>query len=69
MKNLHILSFTLVLIGAINWGLVGLLDVNLVTMLFGGSTTLVNAIYILVGASGLYLVFTHKGDCMICSKM
>lgn len=41
------------IIGAINWGLIGLLDFNLVTTLFGIDTTLTKIVYILVGLSGL----------------
>jgi uncharacterized membrane protein YuzA (DUF378 family) len=41
------------IIGAINWGLIGLLDFNLVTTLFGIDTILTKIVYILVGLSGL----------------
>lgn len=43
----------LTIIGAINWGLIGLLDFNLVTYLFGNKSLLTNIIYSLVGLSGL----------------
>jgi uncharacterized membrane protein YuzA (DUF378 family) len=66
MKMLHMVAFALVLVGALNWGLVGLLDFNLVTMLLG-STGLVNIVYILVGASAVYIAIGHKKDCKICS--
>lgn len=65
MKMLHIVAFALVLIGALNWGLVGLFGINLVTMIFGASG-LENIIYILVGASAVYIAITHKSDCKIC---
>lgn len=65
MKMLHMVAFALVLIGALNWGLVGLLDMNLVTMIFGMSG-LTNIIYILVGASAVYIAIGHKKDCKIC---
>ncbi len=42
-----------VIIGAVNWGLIGLLDFNLVTFLFGVDTMLTNLVYILVGICGL----------------
>lgn len=66
MKMLHYVAFALVIVGALNWGLVGLLNFNLVTMLLG-STGLVNIVYILVGASAVYIAITHKNDCKICS--
>lgn len=66
MKMLHMVAFVLVVVGALNWGLVGLLGLNLVTMIFGMGT-LENLVYILVGASGIYLAFTHMNDCKMCS--
>jgi hypothetical protein len=50
-------SIVLAVIGAVNWGLVGLFDFNLVSTLFGPMSTLSRIIYVLVGLSGLYLVF------------
>jgi uncharacterized membrane protein YuzA (DUF378 family) len=49
-------SIILVVIGAINWGLVGLFDWNLVAALFGAGV-LARIIYVLVGAAGLYLAY------------
>ncbi|MDO8657421.1 MAG: DUF378 domain-containing protein [Candidatus Levybacteria bacterium] len=66
-KWLHIITFTLVIIGAINWGLVGLLNLNLVTTLFGSTPSVEKIVYILVGLSAVYVVTTHKSDCKICS--
>jgi len=58
-KTLNKLAYILVLIGGINWGLVGLLKINLVTILFGG-LGLEDIVYILVGLSAAYLAFTYK---------
>ncbi|HAV14875.1 MAG TPA: DUF378 domain-containing protein [Candidatus Pacebacteria bacterium] len=69
MKLLHIVAFLLVVIGAINWGLVGLANYNLVEMLFGSVSGLVQLVYVLVGASGVVLLVTHKSDCKVCPKM
>lgn len=68
MKTVHILSFILVVVGAINWGLVGLFNMNLVVAILGGSPMLVELTYIVVGAAGVYLLLTHNGDCKTCSK-
>ena len=68
MKALHMVSFTLVVVGALNWGLVGLLDFNLVTTIFGTMPGVEKLVYILVGASGVVLAATHMQDCKICSK-
>lgn len=65
-KWLHIVSFLLTVVGGLNWGLVGLLNFNLVSTLFGVGTTLEMLVYVLVGLSSLYLLVTHKGDCKIC---
>ncbi len=51
-------AYVLVLIGALNWGLVGAFDFNLVETLFGDMTALARIVYGLVGLSALYLVVT-----------
>ncbi|HWL24521.1 MAG TPA: DUF378 domain-containing protein [Ureibacillus sp.] len=53
MNTLYKIALTLVIIGAINWGLIGLFDFNLVDALFGVDTFLSNLIYSLVGLAGL----------------
>jgi len=68
MKGLHMVSFLLTVVGAINWGLVGLLNFNLVHAILGSIAGLENLVYILVGLSGVYLLVTHKKDCKMCSK-
>lgn len=68
MKALHVLTFLLVVIGALNWGLVGLFNLNLVAVVLGGLPGLEQLVYVLVGASAVYLVATHMGDCKVCSK-
>ncbi len=56
MSTLDYITWILVVIGAINWGLVGAFNYNLVDMLFGlGMIT--QWIYILVGLSGLYILY------------
>ena len=52
-RLLHNLTLLLVTIGAINWGLVGLFDINLVTSLLGAYPAAVKAVYALVGLAGL----------------
>jgi len=69
MKNLHFVVFPLAVIGAFNWGLVGLFNYNLVNALLGSLPGLEKLVYILVGVSGAVLVATHKNDCKVCSKM
>lgn len=56
MKGLNIVVLTLVIIGAINWLLVGLFKFNLVDSLFGSLSVLSRIIYTLVGLSGLWAI-------------
>lgn len=65
MKTLHYAAFTLVVVGGLNWGLLALLNFNLVEVLVG-SLGLTNLVYLLVGASAVWLVLTHKQDCKVC---
>ena len=68
MKWVHMAAYLLVWVGAINWGLVGLFDYNLVSSLLG-SADLVKWVYVLVGVAGVYTVYSHLmlKDCKICS--
>lgn len=54
MRTLSIITLILMVIGAINWGLVGLFGFNLVDTLFGTMSTLSRIIYVLVGLAGLF---------------
>ena len=55
-KGLTYLALTIAIIGAVNWGLIGLLQFDLVAALFGDMSVLSRIVYGLVGLSGLYLV-------------
>jgi uncharacterized membrane protein YuzA (DUF378 family) len=59
-KNLLNLSLVLVIIGAINWGLVGLFGLDLVATLFGFSHPIARMVYVMVGAAGAYLAYLAK---------
>lgn len=56
MKVLNTLVLILVIIGALNWGLIALFDFNLVAWLFGEMTMLSRIVYGLVGLAGLWAV-------------
>ncbi len=58
LRIIHYLALVLVIVGAINWGLVGLFNVNLVSQLFGTVPMLEKLTYILIGASGIVLALT-----------
>lgn len=53
-KTLNMVADILLIVGGLNWGLVGVADWNLVEALFGAWPVLVSIIYILVGLSALY---------------
>ena len=55
IRMLNKITLALVIVGGINWGLVGFFDYNLVEVVFGGVTKVV---YDLVGLSALYVAFT-----------
>lgn len=55
MKAINLITLVLVIVGGINWGLVGLADFDLVAALFGGrDAPLSRVVYILVGLSALW---------------
>lgn len=54
MKVIDYIALVLVIVGAINWGLIGFFSFDLVKMLFGDMTILSRIVYALVGISGLY---------------
>lgn len=71
MKIVHIIAFILTVVGAVNWGLVGLggflgMDMNLVSMLVGSWPQVEWAVYVLVGLSGLTILVNHKKACRDC---
>ena len=64
MKKLDVFAGVLLVVGALNWGLVGLLHVDLVAALvgrhFGETTPISSAIYTLVGVAGVYEALAWK---------
>lgn len=55
MKNLHKIALVLLIVGGLNWGLVGLFNFDLVAMLFGTMSMLSRLVYSLVGLSAVYI--------------
>jgi len=66
MKSLHIVTFVLLAVGGLNWGL-SALGYNIVNMIFGGWPMVEQVVYLLVGASAVYELLTHKSNCKACS--
>ena len=56
MKTIKIIAIILVVVGGLNWGLVGLFNFDLVAAIFGAMSVISRIVYILVGLSAVYLV-------------
>jgi len=60
MKKVDVIAAVLLVIGGLNWGLVGLLNFDLVAKLFGELSVLSRLVYCLVGLAALYQVASLK---------
>ena len=60
MKSLDVVVAVLLVVGGLNWGLVGLLNFDLVATLFGSASLLSRLVYVVVGISALYQVVQWK---------
>ncbi len=58
LTGLDRLALILVIIGGLNWGLVGLFSFNVVAAIFGAVSIVAKIIYVLVGLAALYILFT-----------
>ncbi len=66
MKGLHTVSFILLVVGGLNWLIIGLLGTDYVTVLLGAS--IAKIVYILVGLSAIAEIVGHKSMCKACDK-
>ena len=62
------IAFLLVIVGALNWGLVGIFSFNLVNFLVGGWPLIERIVYILVGLSAISEIIMHPAVCACCAK-
>ena len=62
-------TFILLIIGGLNWGLMGLGLGNVVNSLLGSWPWLESVVYILVGLSAVVEIATHKKTCKMCAGM
>ena len=58
MNALDWAAMVLLIVGGLNWGLVGIFNVDLVAALFGEQTPISRVVYVLVGLSALYSIYT-----------
>ena len=73
-KSLHMVSWILIIVGGLNWGLVGLGGFlggnwNVVNMLLGSMPMVEWLVYVLVGLSAVYEIVSHKKNCRLCGGM
>lgn len=60
MNAVDWVAMVLLIVGGLNWGLVGLFDIDLVAALLGTQTPLSRIVYVLVGLSALYSIYTSS---------
>ena len=56
MRGLDYTALTIVIIGAVNWGLIGFFSFDLVAFIFGNMSWISRLVYVLVGICGIYLL-------------
>jgi len=71
MCTAHKIAWVLLIVGGLNWGLIGLLQFDLVTAIFGAWPMVVRIVYVLVGVSAVMMLAVCKCcmDCSVKSKM
>ena len=60
MRSIDVTAAILLVVGGLNWGLVGLFNFDLVAALFGAGSPLARIVYVLVGAAALYQIVTIR---------
>jgi uncharacterized protein len=61
MKTIDLVSLVLLVVGGLNWGLVGALQFDLVAAIFGAGSALARVVYVLVGLAALYQIVALRG--------
>ena len=60
MKTIDVIAAVLLVVGGLNWGLVGFFNFDLVAAMFGSSSALSNTVYAIVGLCAAYQAFSWK---------
>ena len=66
--NMHKVAFVLLVVGGVNWLLVGLFGWDISRWLGGMDSMVSRAIYVLVGLAAVYEVVMHKENCKACTS-
>ena len=64
--NMHKVTFVLLVVGGLNWLLVGVLGWDISRWLGGMDSVLSRAVYVAVGLAAVYEAATHKTNCTVC---
>lgn len=57
MKTINVIALALLIIGGINWGLVGLFGLDMVANMLGADSVAANALYVIIGVAALYSLY------------
>lgn len=69
MKIIDAIAWIILIVGGLNWGLVGAFDVDLVAKIFGAGTLWARVVYMVVGLSAVYQIIQCRCMCSRwCSK-
>ena len=66
MHIARLIAYSLVITGAIVWGIVGFFNYNIISALFGDATLMSRIVYSLVGISGVFLMATTENEVCYC---
>ena len=68
LKALDVIALVLLIIGALNWGLMGFFGINLIGVTFGQAAIISRIVYALIGLSALYEIFQwRRMQCRLCA--
>lgn len=68
MKWLHMAAYILLIVGGLNWLLLAITGWEIGSLVGGMGSMVAQAIYVLVGLSAIYIIFTHKKYCKDCAS-
>lgn len=68
MKGLHTITFLLLVVGGVNWLLVGAIGWDVGNLFGGQEATVSRVIYVLVGLAAIVEIIKHKSACKTCEK-
>ena len=67
LRSFHPITFLLTILGAINWGLIGLFEFNFIGFIFVRLPTIERITYIIIGIAAIIELFNHAKNCKFCS--